>query len=155
MTEPLAPRDSTNFAGHPLAEGAQRSLVDGFESLQRDLLLSQLHELGLLGEPSKRVPEQYEQWLKESLRILISHGDVVKDEGGRCNVAGTVAQTAVLWQRWEERKGEWLQEERLRAQVPLVEATLRGMPQILRGERAATDIVFSDSSMRPVEGISK
>src|SRR5579862_8188152 len=112
------------------------------DGLLHGLLLSQLQELGLLGETSMRVPAQYERWLQESIRILQLHGDVVKDEGRRYRVGGAVAQSASLWERWEDRKSEWLQEENLRAQVVLVEATLRGLPQILRGERAATEIMF-------------
>jgi polyketide synthase PksM len=93
----------------------------------------------------------YTRWLKESVRELQARGYVQEERG-----ILSIAQTAdAAWKRWDERKQAWLSDSNLCAYVMLVEATLRALPQILKGELAATDVVFARSSMDRVEGIYK
>lgn len=53
------------------------------------------------------------------------------------------------------RRQEWLDTEGLEAQVILAETMLRALPDILTGQRPATDVMFPNSSMHLVEGIYK
>ena len=69
--------------------------------------------------------------------------------------AGSLLQEEadVLWTRWQTQKADWLEDPQLRAQVVLVDACLRALPEILTGKKPATDILFPNSSMERVEGI--
>ena len=128
------------------------------------LLLSHLSALGL-GE--KRYgsirewwtavggAEQYGRWLEESLRELRRRGHL-EVEGEDCEVgAKALEESREAWTRWNEEKERWSEDGNLRAQVRLVEATLRALPEILTGKIAATEIMFPRSSMELVEGIYK
>ncbi|WP_088833756.1 SDR family NAD(P)-dependent oxidoreductase [Paenibacillus tyrfis] len=86
----------------------------------------------------------YRKWLAESVAVLERDPALKFD---------TPAQ--VLWQEWEANKPHWLTNPNLKAQVQLVEATLRALPDILTGRVPATEIMFPNSSMALVEGIYK
>src|SRR5262249_32220367 len=68
-------------------------------------------------------------------------------------VGGRVRGVAAVWQEWEAQKSVWAANPDLRAQMALLEVCLKALPEILRGERLATEVMFPDSSMRLVEGI--
>ena len=59
------------------------------------------------------------------------------------------------WRAWDEQKAAWSQDGAQKALVVLVEACLRALPEILRGERPATEVLFPDGSMHLVEGVYK
>ena len=61
----------------------------------------------------------------------------------------------IAWSEWDRQKTQWLEDSNRKAQVVLVEASLRALPDILTGKRPATDILFPNSSMELVEGIYK
>ena len=67
----------------------------------------------------------------------------------------SVPDGAALCSEWDTRKGEWLKDANLNAQVRMVDATLRALPEILTGKRRATEILFPKSSMELVEGFYK
>ena len=50
-----------------------------------------------------------------------------KQSGQQSDITG-------LWEEWDRKKGVWMGDGNLRAQVVLVEATLRSLPEILRGK---------------------
>ena len=52
-------------------------------------------------------------------------------------------------------KAAWEGNSSLKAQAVLLEAALRQLSTILRGDIPATDVIFPNSSMRLVEGIYK
>ncbi|WP_418116390.1 hypothetical protein ABL840_15710 [Variovorax sp. NFACC27] len=56
-----------------------------------------------------------------------------------------------LWSRWEACKLQLGPE--YQAQINFVDAALRALPEILRGRRAATEVLFPNGSMELVEGI--
>ena len=147
----------------PEMDARTQAYMGEMEGLLRGLLLSQLCELGVIRESARieeqahgiAVPALYERWLKESLRILQLHEDVAVDESGRCNIIASVEDSTLLWQRWEERKSLWLQQEDLRASVNLLGYTVAALPKILTGKAAATEILFPDGSMGRVQGLYK
>ena len=108
-----------------------------FEELLKKLLWTQLRAVGLLepGTWNAGLPEWYRRWLEESRRMAQPGENA--------------------WAEWESRKSAWLEDEQLRARVALLEVALRGLPDILTGRRAATSILFPNSSLELVEGIYK
>jgi acyl transferase domain-containing protein/acyl carrier protein/SAM-dependent methyltransferase len=161
---------------HLSLEGQKPSLSETRESMQEieellcKLLWSQLQELGLGGEKRivlSRFREQagirasYERWLEESIALLerqhyLHRDDPSATDGGTtCIVSDSPTQSACvsLWQQWEQRKEDWMQNADLKAQVVLVETTLRALPSVLTGKRSAVDVLFPDGSMHLVEGI--
>ncbi|HET8888130.1 MAG TPA: type I polyketide synthase, partial [Candidatus Angelobacter sp.] len=134
------------------------------QRLMGQLLFDQLRVLGLFNEGQGSLAawkEQskflalYDRWLEESLRVLASEG-FVTIANGRCSVGErSVPGGAALWSAWDTRKGEWLKDVNLNAQVRMVDATLRALPEILTGKRPATEILFPKSSMELVEGFYK
>ncbi|PEP92269.1 polyketide synthase, partial [Bacillus wiedmannii] len=112
------------------------------EDLLCRLLGAQLRSSVLNIQTDIRV--QYHKWLKESIAVL-EHNQHLKYED----------DLDVLWEEWDVRKGQWLDNPNLKAKVLLVEATLRALPDILTGKIQATEIMFPNSSMELVEGIYK
>ncbi|WP_440217107.1 SDR family NAD(P)-dependent oxidoreductase [Chromobacterium piscinae] len=96
----------------------------------------------------------YEKWLQETLAEL-SRQDYIRLAAGRYQCQSPRQAETSAWEDWRRRKIEWCQEPDLKAQIALVEATLLALPDILAGRRAATDVIFPDSSLALVEGIYK
>ncbi|NQU51720.1 MAG: hypothetical protein HQ522_04185, partial [Bacteroidetes bacterium] len=93
--------------------------------------------------------DRYEGWLRESERILREKGyfpDTVIVPSGNLEA---------LWNEWDQAKINWIVDPDQKAQVVLVEACLRGLPEILSGKQQATEILFPDSSMELLEGVYK
>ncbi|MFS0873157.1 SDR family NAD(P)-dependent oxidoreductase [Paenibacillus xylanilyticus] len=112
------------------------------EELLLRLLGAQLQAPQL--QDGNAVREFYRKWLEESVSVLESDSALRFD-----------TPIQVLWQEWEANKPNWLTNPNLKAQVQLVESTLRALPDILTGHVAATEIMFPNSSMALVEGIYK
>ena len=115
------------------------------EALARRLLASQLDELGLArAEDLKRlganVPDYLRPWLEESL------GYVAGVERGPAQA---------LWQQWQEQLPRWSREPELVARARLLDACLKGLPALLRGELSAPRILFPEGTMSLVEGVYK
>ncbi|OMF27826.1 SDR family NAD(P)-dependent oxidoreductase [Paenibacillus sp. FSL H8-0259] len=90
------------------------------------------------------------KWLEASVQLLAEHAGVSDPLNELPE-----EETAALWQEWSGRRQEWLDTEGLEAQVILAETMLRALPDILTGQRPATDVMFPNSSMHLVEGIYK
>ncbi|MEO3959148.1 hypothetical protein, partial [Chromobacterium piscinae] len=96
----------------------------------------------------------YEKWFQETLAEL-SRQDYIRLAAGRYQCQSPRQAETSAWEDWRRRKIEWCQEPDLKAQIELVEATLLALPDILACRRAATDVIFPDSSLALVEGIYK
>ncbi|MFC9161970.1 SDR family NAD(P)-dependent oxidoreductase [Streptomyces fungicidicus] len=140
-------------AGAPTpAELAQPGAAADDDLLSR-LLLTQLTRAGhLSGEAAPPVPgDGLRRWLDESVRRLRGAGLL----GGSPSVpvpAESVDGSAA-WSAWERHAADAQGDADRRARFKLLDATLRALPGILRGEVLATDVMFPGSSMELVEHI--
>ena len=128
------------------------------------LLWVQLMSIGLFDrkrqlitdlEKSSNVTDLYLRWLKASTTILAQYNYLEFDEKNYISIIADPIDHHQVWSEWEQQKKIWSKDTTLRAQVTLVDATLRALPDILSGEILATDIIFPNSSMALVEGIYK
>ena len=110
-------------------------------------------------------PVLYERWLEETITVLVgksylqyaSHGPII-DPFAVVNGPGiltTSMDVAAFWHEWDSRKARWLADPDKKALIILLETTLRALPEILSGQRPATDVIFPNSSMELVEDIYK
>jgi 2-polyprenyl-3-methyl-5-hydroxy-6-metoxy-1,4-benzoquinol methylase len=128
------------------------------------LLWSQLQSMGLFTEEHGAIAEHkikaglhdlYDRWFESSIAFLGEQGYLTSD-GISCTVKDTtILDRDAAWKEWDGKKDAWLADPNRKAQVVLVEATLRFLPEILSGKRLATNIMFPNSSMALVEGIYK
>ena len=102
-----------------------------------------------------RIRDLYHHWLDESMAILVRHNYLRYDGKSYTVIDPTSIGLGAVWNEWEQNKGVWLSDSSLKAQVVLVEATLRALPEILTGRLPATAVLFPNSSLKPVEGIYK
>ncbi|WP_225444515.1 beta-ketoacyl synthase N-terminal-like domain-containing protein [Pseudomarimonas arenosa] len=97
----------------------------------------------------------HRRWLDANLRHFEARRLVaINQQTGHCRFLVDEAMDA-LWSRWDAAKPGWCENANHRAYLSLIEACLRGLPDILTGALPATDVLFPDSSMRLVEGIYK
>jgi len=119
------------------------------------LLAAQLQALGLcesLPEESARRyhwPEFYRRWFNESVRVLTVNG-LLRDDGTLCP---SVTDLESLWAEWSDIIAQGHPDHK--TQWVLLEACLKALPDILKGRRKATEVLFPNSSMALVEGIYK
>ncbi|XXT21477.1 SDR family NAD(P)-dependent oxidoreductase [Sorangium sp. So ce429] len=125
------------------------------EKALAQLIFVQLRRLGLLADATLSLEEQkrrldplYGRWLEESVRVLVRHGHL-RGEGGGYTVVDAPDAGAV-WEAWKAAKSEQLKDPELHAQVKLLDAMVRALPDILAGKRLATDVLFADASMEHV-----
>ncbi|MET0335927.1 MAG: SDR family NAD(P)-dependent oxidoreductase [Rhizobacter sp.] len=132
-----------------LRDGAQ---AQAFEALLASLLQGQLRELGLVGGSAADLarwsqhiglPPLYRRWIEHSLRIVGETGTPVH----------ALAPMPQLWEAWAQARQQVTHDPGLHAQATLADATLKALPQILRGEKAATAVIFPNASMALVEGV--
>jgi acyl transferase domain-containing protein/acyl carrier protein/SAM-dependent methyltransferase len=133
------------------------------ESVLIRLLYAQLQSLGLFVNDrvsvsdwrnETRVPAMYARWLHETVRILEEHGYVTAD-GEMLRVSRPeLSDLVAIWTEWERHKRR-LKVASLSTHLDLAEATLRQLPDILRGTQRATDILFPNSSVAFVSGVYK
>lgn len=119
------------------------------DGLARRLLANQLHCLGLrraedlqhlASQHGHATPDYLQRWLMESLN----------------HVAGIETGDAdALWRQWQARLPGWRQAPDLAARAQLLDACLKGLPAVLKGEQAATGVLFPEGSMTLVEGVYK
>ena len=91
----------------------------------------------------------YRRWLRESLRLLVQNADI--DEQG--HLLSPLPEPAALRRQWQQASQPWRGDADLQAQLHLVQACMEALPAILRGEQAATAVMFPDGSMSLVEGV--
>ncbi|MDK8189824.1 SDR family NAD(P)-dependent oxidoreductase [Paenibacillus sp. UMB7766-LJ446] len=114
-----------------------------FENVLARLLAIQLQEL-LSGSHSNSPIKIYERWMEKSKVWLLQHS---------LSVQGLTADSA--WAEWSKGMKRWLLDSDFASQVRLADQMIRHLPEMIRGERAATDVMFPDGSMHMVEDIYK
>ncbi len=127
--------------------------LEAMNTLYLELLGATLVSLGLFGANPPTLPALYQRWFAESINLLQQH-ELLHGEPG----AWTPSERLDLDRRrqdWERGRPTWMQAENQKAQIILVEACLRALPEILTGRRQATDVLFPNASMELVEGIHK
>ncbi|HET8845507.1 MAG TPA: beta-ketoacyl synthase N-terminal-like domain-containing protein, partial [Ktedonobacteraceae bacterium] len=102
-----------------------------------------------------RSPERYGRWLDRSLAVLVDEGYLAVLGSTYTVLDQTLYHPEILWSQWEASKTDWLQESALQAQIPLLEATLHALPDILSGKVEATASVFPHASLQLVERVYK
>ncbi|PEA37029.1 hypothetical protein CON45_21560 [Priestia megaterium] len=134
------------------------------EALLCKILWSQLQSIGLLSE--RKVPldeiirkgklcDWYRRWLEETITVL-EQNNYISYDGKTCTVIDTsTIDIEMVWEEWNLKKERWLENPNLKAQIVLLEESLRNLPEILTGKISATDVLFPNSSMKLVEGIYK
>nr|BAP05594.1 CalF [uncultured Candidatus Entotheonella sp.] len=104
------------------------------------------------------VIDKYARWwhecclsILEDSGYLACNGTLValSDSGRRMEDGETV------WKTWETYQQRYRDNPDLKTSVNLVDACLRGLPEILRGTLQATEVIFPRSSMENVENIYK
>ncbi|NUR30713.1 MAG: methyltransferase [Catenulispora sp.] len=130
-----------------------------------DFLWTHLDELGAFREPGQ-LPETareaaglapgYQAWFDECLRVFVAEGYVQRRDG-RIHAGEAVRHRPVeeLWREWEAEKAGWRDNPDLAPTYRLVETTLRVLPEILTGRRAATEVMFPGGSVQLVEDAYK
>lgn len=141
--------------------GSRREYMEG---LLAKLLWGQLQSMGMFLEINATITSLkqksginslFGRWLDETLDYLARKQFLSRD-GMSCFVADpSPVDIDKLWLEWEKYTQLWLQQPNMKSQVVLVDATLKSLPDILKGKTLATDILFPEASMRLVEGIYK
>ncbi|WP_370589417.1 SDR family NAD(P)-dependent oxidoreductase [Thermoactinomyces sp. CICC 10522] len=136
--------------------------MEQLTSLLIKLLWSQLQSTGLFREQSgnltrlrKSLHKGYGRWLAETAAILEQHHYLKRDGQNYTLLETAPVDAEAVWREWDARRQEWIEDENIRPHLSLAEAVLRELPAILTGKKAATEILFPDSSMERVEGIYK
>ena len=125
------------------------------------LLLGQLQAIGLFSgkEPmtpdlrKKVVDPLYYRWLAESLSVLTRKRLLTCEQEIYTAADPVPIDIEAAWKQWDATVQSWLADPDTKAQVTLIDATLRALPGILTGKTPATDIMFPHSSMELVEGV--
>lgn len=142
--------------------GAHAQRVAQLDRVLVKLLWRQLLELGLFREPETLsglarqldADQTRRRWLEHSVRILAEHGYLARDDE-QFHRARDSGAAECAWDEWEAWKAADGQLPEARGRVPLLEAMLTAMPQILRGQARATDVMFPGASLALVEGVYK
>nr|QUJ23687.1 PKS [Streptomyces sp.] len=123
------------------------------DDLLSRLLQTQLTRAGhLSGEAPPPAPGGgLRRWLDESVRRLRGAGLLGGPPSGP--VPAVTVDGSAAWSEWEEHGADDQGDAARRARFTLLDATLRALPGILRGEVLATDVMFPGSSMELVERI--
>ncbi|HEV2639448.1 MAG TPA: beta-ketoacyl synthase N-terminal-like domain-containing protein [Actinocrinis sp.] len=130
-----------------------------------DFLWSHLYALGALRE-SGQTPQAardaagfargYEAWFDECLRVFETAGRIERRDGRiMLRDVGRNRSFEELWREWDAQKPGWQGNPDLAATHLLVETTLRVLPDILTGRRAATEVMFPGGSVELVENAYK
>ncbi|MBW4478215.1 MAG: SDR family NAD(P)-dependent oxidoreductase [Tolypothrix brevis GSE-NOS-MK-07-07A] len=130
------------------------------------LLFLQIRQLGIFlngGEQKESthwqkqagVIEKYGRWWHECCLGLLENYGYVQCKGDRVQVATSIKvdNADKLWQDWENYQNLFLHKPEKKAALELLDTCLRKLPQILRGNIQATDILFPKSSMEKVENM--
>ncbi|WP_245448623.1 SDR family NAD(P)-dependent oxidoreductase, partial [Bradyrhizobium nitroreducens] len=135
------------------------------ERLLGRLLWGQLSELGLFATPAMDVaawkqaiglPAMYERWLDHSVQVLHEQGYLERDgQAWKVREVAAAEPMAQLWTQWEGYQERSRSDASGRAQLSLLDHTLRALAAILQGQRKATEVLFPNASMQLVEGIYK
>ncbi len=137
-------------------------IMDQIDKMLRKLLFSQLCSLGLSTEMTiedfKRkagLNPLFDRWLEASINFLAESKYIEIDNKANVIKPNGCLEPEDVWQEWDEKKNLWLENSNVKANVVLVETTMRFLPQILTGRKHATDVIFPNSSVDLVQGIYK
>lgn len=122
-------------------ETAAQDLAD-LEAQLLPLLHSQLAALGWLTADACP-PAKYARWHAHSLSVLEARG----------MLTATLGEPGELWAQWDVYRAVAQNKPTVHAQVQLVDATLRVLPAVLRGEIAATEVLFPHGQLDRVKGV--
>ncbi|MDN9009025.1 SDR family NAD(P)-dependent oxidoreductase [Brevibacillus laterosporus] len=140
----------------------EKKQMEVMQGLLMKLLMTQLSTAGLISsnphsrfQAQTKLPGFYDKWLEVSLEFLAEKQYIIQtgETFHICNEA--LVSQELLWNEWDRKKREWLEDSSIRAKVLLAETMLRALPDILTGSKKATDFMFPHSSMELVEGIYK
>ena len=138
----------------------------GLDELFARMLFRQLHRMVAIADV--RMPQtatdlqracgisaKYLPWLRQSLDILAAAGliDVADGEVRTWGDAEVIVQGEEAWADWNARKPVSLRDPDIRALTALIDACMEQLPQILRGNTAATDVIFPNGAMDKVAGL--
>lgn len=131
------------------------SVFSEIEHEIRSLLWVQLQQLNVFSENfesidacASSINDNYRPWLQHSIRELVSDCYLNEKDGTyqAANFQGDgKAQQAEAWQQWQSKRSSWLGNERLGAQIDLVESMLKVLPAVLTGQKSPTDILLSQN----------
>ncbi|MEJ2417344.1 MAG: beta-ketoacyl synthase N-terminal-like domain-containing protein [Exilibacterium sp.] len=132
------------------------------DTLLCKMLLVKFLELGILSEQpvdfetiKNKVKSRYFDWIEESLNQLERSGYVYKLDGSYVTSPDYIEKAADISHTWEANKHVWLNNQKLIAQINLVDACITALPDILVGNQFAVEIMFPESSLNVMEGIYK
>ncbi|MCP3924334.1 MAG: SDR family NAD(P)-dependent oxidoreductase, partial [Desulfobacterales bacterium] len=110
----------------------------------------------LIWKDSGIIDKYYLWWNECCLEMLESEG-YIKNESGLIKVLKEVKNEKEegVWESWKSIKKLYFNNSQHRALLTLLDSCLQKLPEILKGEIPATDVVFPKSSMEKVEGIYK
>ncbi|MVA81559.1 SDR family NAD(P)-dependent oxidoreductase [Agrobacterium vitis] len=132
--------------------------IGRMNDLAAEIMLAHLLAMQLLAPDGPRLQAWMEghrpvtfldRWLNGSLDDLSARGWL--DAARRC--LKSPRTLAELWQAWETHRKRLKDTPSLAAQMALMEACLKALPDILSGRRLATDVIFPNASLTLVEGI--
>lgn len=133
------------------------------KELLGQLLWGRLHATGLLSnfrgedaavaEMPDSLIKRYGRWWRESLLYLRKYGYFTSTGAVNPLIQTNDTDLAHAWKKWDRKKLLWLSDPNVSSYIPLLDATLRALPDILTGQKSATDIIFPNSSMHLVENI--
>ena len=137
VRETLAPEVATP---PPIPDTAT---ADEMDALLVQLLRVQLTRLGWKEDVSfatlAAVPSWSRRWLRATEHYVRGSSSAPSTE---------------IWRDWDLKCAEWRRRNPAwEAKIELVDACLRSLPEILRGEKPATEVVFPNGSMARVERV--
>ncbi|MEU0841673.1 SDR family NAD(P)-dependent oxidoreductase [Streptomyces sp. NPDC005962] len=150
----VAPAAVAAAATAPSEWEAMRAIA-AWRRTERDPLLAtmvrgHLEALGGLRGPGTPVSPGDVAQLRERAGILPRY-DTWLDHALR-TVPESAPSLDVLHREWDQRRAEWSEDPDKKAELALLDATLRALPDILTGRTRPTDIMFPRGSVALVEG---
>lgn len=139
-----------------------KNVLSEIEEIVVKLLWIQLDDFNLFEQAEFRINDLYNKsdlsflnhkWMEETLELLVLKGFLKKQNDLYQIVTNINLEESQLWDEWELKKEEWLQNSQIKGQVKLLDVMLKGLPTILSGNKSATDFMFPDSSMELLEGV--
>ena len=163
VTPVTIPEDSAVFYSVKNDDGPASQVPD-LVTMASKVLWSILASVGVFDDKSftldslktrKLYMPFFHRWMKGSLAEFVNRGELLLD-GERYEVVKTDAvDSQTVWQEWDECKKVWLTDHAMQSVVPLLESCLKSLPEILRGDIQATDVVFPSSSVDQVSSVYK
>ncbi|WP_161965956.1 SDR family NAD(P)-dependent oxidoreductase [Steroidobacter cummioxidans] len=100
-----------------------------------------------------RILDKYIPWVNESLRMLAERGCIeLRDD---TIVRWDPKNAKARWHEWQTRRFTYTEDAYAKALTALVTDCLLNLPDILKGNVAATDIIFPNSSTEKVAALYK